>query len=685
MSPFRMTSFRPALAAVAVACSLLLATEPAVATADRVRSTLSLTEVVEVLRELPRSTQQTDALERAVSALKQASNLDLVTASKSINGALMLDARNSYLHFFNGFIYHLQARQGDGEKTDMAIEGYRQAVRLEPSNWIAQEFLGLALMEQKRYPQAQEAFAEVLLSQPDDLVVLGRMLAASYLAGDARSACAVADQIQAQPEARTVEFMRTAVSVYAACGKFDSADKARQAYEASGPSPAQVKEVSRRVEQWRAFHRARDLETDGTVSKDGPRMVQTQGANIYGTPIRSNPASPPAGSGSSGSGNSSSGTSASSPPASSYGNSSAGSSGFGAADTMSGGFGSGGSLGANAGAKPGASRMVLVDVVMVRTEDSITTTRGVNLLSALSIQFGGSNAPAFSRVSSSDGYNTTTILNRTVTVPALAYTLNVANANSNLNEVLARPTLAAVEGMRSEFFSGTSLNAAVVSNSTSGGGSAVSLERRYGVKLTVQPQILPDGRVHLAIDAARTFLKPPSANIGFTYKLEISEILANANVVMNLGDTLVLGGLSEKESTTNRDGVPLLQDLPGVQYLFSQQQRTDYQRSVLILITPRPAAYTWLAEDEQAAAASGAAGAGASSNGERGDTSSMTALRARYGDWFKPYPNLASVFHHLNHTALYREFRTADVTLERWDRMDTTRNRLRQALDFLFY
>ena len=93
----------------------------------------------------------------------------------------------------------------------------------------------------------------------------------------------------------------------------------------------------------------------------------------------------------------------------------------------------------------------------------------------------------------------------TVTVPALAYTLNVANANSNLNEVLARPTLAAVEGMRSEFFSGTSLNAAVVSNSTSGGGSAVSLERRYGVKLTVQPQILPDGRVHLAIDAARTF------------------------------------------------------------------------------------------------------------------------------------------------------------------------------------
>jgi type II secretory pathway component GspD/PulD (secretin) len=324
--------------------------------------------------------------------------------------------------------------------------------------------------------------------------------------------------------------------------------------------------------------------------------------------------------------------------------------------------------------------MVLVDVVMVRTEDSISTTKGVNLLSALTLQFGSSSLPAFSRsFTSNDSGSGTTVLTRAVTVPALAYSLNLANAYNNLNEVLARPTLAAVEGMRSEFFSGTNLNAAVVSSGSVGaGGSAVSLEKRYGVKLTVVPQILPNGKVRLSIDASRTFLKPPSANIGFTYKLEISEILANANVVMNMGDTLVLGGLSEKESTTSRDGVPLLQELPGLQYLFSQQSKTDFQRSVLILITPRPAAYTWQA-DEARAAAEGAAG-----NAEQGE-SATNVLSARFGDWFKPYPNLASVFHHLSLADLYREFRTGDVTLERWDRMDTTRERLRQALDFLYY
>jgi type II secretory pathway component GspD/PulD (secretin) len=328
-------------------------------------------------------------------------------------------------------------------------------------------------------------------------------------------------------------------------------------------------------------------------------------------------------------------------------------------------------------ASSGDSRMVLVDVVMVRTEDSITTNKGINLLNALTLQFGSIGAPAFSQsFSQMTGSDSTTVLSRAITVPALAYSLNIANANSNLNEVLARPTLAALEGLRSEFFSGTSLNAAVVSGGNGMSGSAVSIEKRYGVKLAVLPQILPNGMIKLAIDASRTFLKPPSSDIGFTYKLEISEILANANVVMRMGDTLILGGLSEKETTSNRDGVPGLQDMPVVQHLFSKQSKTDYQKSVLILITPRPANYTWLSQESKAEFAK---------TPNDPFTPSMDVLRARYSDWFKPYPNLASVFHQLNAADLYREFRTGDVTLEAWDRMDSTRARLKQALGFLYY
>jgi len=594
----------------------------------------------------------TESLARATAALQLASELKLPQASKAINEALQLDPRNSWLHFFNGLIYHLQARQGDTDKTNTAIEGYRQAIRFDPNNWIAQEFLGLAFAEQRLYVRAQAAFAEVLLTKPTDLDTLLRMMVASYLSGDASTACTMADRVASLYTRLEPKLLRSSVAVYASCGDFQKSDDQRRSYLASGATDEDMSRLDQRVESWRVFHKSHTLSAEAAATAGGvaspagaPSMQKTQFA-------------PGGGYGSSG-----------------YGSSGYGSSGYGG--------GAGAYGGGAAGAVPitatssGETRMVLVDVVMVRTEDTIQTTKGVNLLGALSLQFGSSSTPAFSQTfSQTSGSDSTTVLTRAITVPALTYSLNIANAYSTLNEVLARPTLAALEGMRSEFFSGTSLNAAVVSSGTGSTGSAVSLEKRYGVKLTVLPQILPNGMIKLTIDASRTFLKPPSSDIGFTYKLEISEILANANVVMRMGDTLILGGLSEKETTNTRDGVPGLQDIPFWQYFFSKQARTDYQKSVLILITPRPASYTWLSEESKAEIAKAPADP---------FTPSMDVLRARYSDWFKPYPNLASVFHHLNAADLYREFRTGDVTLEAWDRMDSTRSRLKQALGFLYY
>ena len=597
--------------------------------------------------------KDTESLARATAALQFAADMKLPQAGKAINEALQLDARNSYLHFFNGLIYHLQARQGDTDKTNLAIEGYQQAIRFDPNNWIAHEFLGLAFIEQRQYPRAQAVFAEVLLAKPDDIDALLRMMAASYMGGDAVTACTMADRIATLQPSQTPRFMRASVAVYASCAEFQKADTQRASYRAGGATAQDLVDIDQRVASWTAFHRSRSglagLAGAASGPVGAPLMMRTQ----FSSQPTGSPFDPPSGSPSG------------SPSGNPFGSPSGG--GYGAAPA---------GIPAMA-ASSGDSRMVLVDVVMVRTEDSITTNKGINLLNALTLQFGSIGAPAFSQsFSQMTGSDSTTVLSRAITVPALAYSLNIANANSNLNEVLARPTLAALEGLRSEFFSGTSLNAAVVSGGNGMSGSAVSIEKRYGVKLAVLPQILPNGMIKLAIDASRTFLKPPSSDIGFTYKLEISEILANANVVMRMGDTLILGGLSEKETTSNRDGVPGLQDMPVVQHLFSKQSKTDYQKSVLILITPRPANYTWLSQESKAEFAK---------TPNDPFTPSMDVLRARYSDWFKPYPNLASVFHQLNAADLYREFRTGDVTLEAWDRMDSTRARLKQALGFLYY
>lgn len=634
--------------------SLLALAAAQTSVADVPKRSNGLAQILSTLRDQIATVEPTDGSLRAHAALKLASEGKLSEASKAINEAVQLDARNSYFHFFNGFVYHLQSLQGDTDKSAMAIEGYRQAVRFDPSNWIAHEFLGFSYWEQRRYKEAQAAFAEVVLSRPQDSDARLRLLAASYMAGDVATACSMADQLNNAPNKVSTVLARTRALVYASCGEFDSAIEARKVFSDAGASAGALAQLDTRIENWR------------TIFKAGRQAPQgSSGSDLVKTQFGSGSGSPPGGSSGSPFGSPGSGSPFGSPGSGSP----FGSPGGG----MPGQF-PGGDMG---GREPRSNRMVLVDVVMVRTEDSISTSKGVNLLSALSLQFGSTSGPAFSRVFTESATTPgSTVVTRAITVPALAYSLNLANANSNLNEVLARPTLAAVDGMRSEFFSGTSLNAAVVSSGSAVGGSAVSIEKKYGVRLSVQPQILADGMVRLTIDASRTFLKPPSANIGFTYKLEISEIVANANVVMRMGDTLILGGLSEKESTSNRDGVPVLQDVPLVQYLFSQQAKTDFQRSVLILITPRAASYSWLSEETRAAIAAA---------DPTPFTPSLDVLRARYTDWFKPYPNLASVFHHLNSADLYREFRTGDVTLESWDRMKTTPERLKQALEFLHY
>lgn len=554
-----------------------------------------------------------EMLKKASLAIGLLKRVELDDAGRAINEALQLDARNSYLHFLNGFIYHLQARQGDAQKNELAVEGYQQALRLDPGNWIAQEFLGLAFLEQKRFNQARDHFAEALLLSPDSTVSMHGLMVSAYLTGDAEAACSMADQIRKTPAPATPAFLRSSVSVYAACAEFDKAEQMRALMVDAKREPGEIDRADRRLAQWKVVHRTQAVENPRVAAafNVAPQDEAPPATAPAPAPVATPPRPEP---------------------------------------------------------NDGTPRMVLVDVVMVATEELISTSKGINLLNALSLQFGSSSAPAFSR-SFNSSTGTGNVITRAITVPALAYSLNIANASSGTNEVLARPTLAAMEGVASEFFSGTNLNAGVVSTSSLGSPQAVPIDKRFGVKLGITPSFLPNGMVKLKVDAMRTFLNANVDSAGFSYRLEISETSANANVVMNLGDTLVLSGLSEKEASGSRTGVPLLQDVPGVQYLFAKKTNLDFQRSVLILITPRQPVYTSKMEHDAAG----------------GTSDSMKLLRERMGFSGRTPANVESILHHLKTTRLFREFRQGDVSLEQWDRLHSTGERLKQALEFLYY
>jgi len=134
-------------------------------------------------------------------------------------------------------------------------------------------------------------------------------------------------------------------------------------------------------------------------------------------------------------------------------------------------------------------------------------------------------------------------------------------------------------------------------------------------------------------------------------------------VRMRFGQSLILSGLSEKESSSSRDGVPLLSDIPILQYAFSKRSTREFQSSVILLITPHEPQYVYSEDDQRRP---------------------LSEQQGLFGTHWKPYPNISQVFQHMESNRLFREFRTGDVRVEKWLSQESFGERLREARRFIF-
>jgi general secretion pathway protein D len=637
MAPTLAAIHRPARISLAIVSALAAFLSPAQANSDpdtplmvSSRSTVS------------------EAERLAGEALKLIAENKLEDASIFINQALQLKIDKSYFHLVNGLVYHLMTRQGKQANYDLAAQGYAMAIRFDPGNWMARYFLGRLRIDEGKYDSAVPEFAEALMIQPEDPQVLNSLMYAAYRNGSPDIAAGAMSALESKGKLEGELLQRNAAIISAALGQDERADVLLEQLRKGGMDPRALAHVERRIADWKRIHRQKQAAKPAELIK-----TQFGGAD----PGAAAGGAPPAGGG------------------------------LGGAPAAGGGFGAeagaGGVLGAGAAVEPISpnAKMVVVDVVLISTEETISAQRGVNLLNGLQLQFGSSTTPGYQRVrgrtgetATAAGFYTDTVT-RTITIPAISYSLNIFNAANQRNEVLARPSLVALTGRQSEFFSGVELNAVSRGGTGTNASSPISIQKEIGVQLSVTPNMLPDGRLQMTVTAQRTFIKTPNPDATFEQKLETTKNKVSANVVMRYGETLILGGLSEKESGNTRDGVPGLQDIPLVQYLFSRRTSSDFQKSVLILITPRPAEYVYQPEKARQEHEK------TMSEDER----PIASLRARYSDWFKPYPNWASVFHQLQENSLYREFRTGDVDLESWSDMRSVNDRLRIIKDFIYY
>jgi len=116
---------------------------------------------------------------------------------------------------------------------------------------------------------------------------------------------------------------------------------------------------------------------------------------------------------------------------------------------------------------------------------------------------------------------------------------------------------------------------------TSSGATNVSFKKAV-LSLNVTPQITPDDRIIMDLQVNKdsvgeVFLGVPS--------IDTNEV--STQVLVDNGETLVLGGIYEQTRADEIDRVPFFGELPLVDWMFKQTRTVDDKAELLIFVTPK--------------------------------------------------------------------------------------------------
>ncbi len=104
------------------------------------------------------------------------------------------------------------------------------------------------------------------------------------------------------------------------------------------------------------------------------------------------------------------------------------------------------------------------------------------------------------------------------------------------------------------------------------------------LKLTVTPHITPDNRILMALNVTKNEADEALKVDGNPY---INKRAVETNVLVDNGETVVLGGVFERSRFTSKEQVPWLGNLPIVGNLFKNDARKETNNELLIFVTPR--------------------------------------------------------------------------------------------------
>jgi type IV pilus assembly protein PilQ len=183
------------------------------------------------------------------------------------------------------------------------------------------------------------------------------------------------------------------------------------------------------------------------------------------------------------------------------------------------------------------------------------------------------------------------IVNLPVAGPAAAFRWSIGKIGSYLlqlelsalqvegrGEVIASPQVITANQKEATIESGTEIP---YQEATSSGATNVSFKKAV-LALKVTPHITPDDRVIMDLTVNRDSVGQVFAGVP---SIDTNEV--NTQVLVENGETVVLGGIFESNNRTDKDLVPFFGDIPYLGHLFKRTGTSSEKQELLIFVTPK--------------------------------------------------------------------------------------------------
>jgi type IV pilus assembly protein PilQ len=154
--------------------------------------------------------------------------------------------------------------------------------------------------------------------------------------------------------------------------------------------------------------------------------------------------------------------------------------------------------------------------------------------------------------------------------------------SENKGEIIASPRITVANQHEAYIEQGTEIPFV---QATSSGATAVEFKKAV-LSLKVTPHITPDNRIILDLVVTQdTRGDTVSTSTGDAVAIDTQEI--QTQVLVENGETIVLGGIFQQTSSDGVNKVPLFGDLPVLGALFRNTTKLEQKRELLIFVTPK--------------------------------------------------------------------------------------------------